>query len=181
MIALDFTQSYFELFSLPATFVIDTSLLASNFRALQRQYHPDRFVNASDQERRVAIQSTGYINEANETLKSSRLRAHYLLEQHNINVGDADTTHDMHFLMEQMETREALEAAMQADNALDQVDHIGQQVKQAKRTLDVVFQQALEAENFIEAKEAVLKMRFYERLTDEVKRLQEILEDELFA
>jgi molecular chaperone HscB len=181
MMALDVRQSYFELFSLPTQFVLDGSLLASNFRTLQGQYHPDRFVNASDQVQRIAVQSTGYINEANEALKSPRLRAQYLLELHNVNFCEADTTRDMPFLMAQMEIREALEVAMKTDNALDQVDRIGKQVKQKKQALEDDFQQALAAEELTQAKEAVLKMRFYERLSDEVKRLQETLEDDMFA
>ena len=71
---LDFNQSYFKLFGLTEQFTLDTSTLASAFRKLQAQYHPDRFVNADDQERRLAVQSTGFINEAHEELKSPRLR-----------------------------------------------------------------------------------------------------------
>ncbi|HIP94871.1 MAG TPA: Fe-S protein assembly co-chaperone HscB, partial [Leucothrix sp.] len=70
---LDFKQSYFDLFGLPVHFQIDDSQLSASFRALQKKYHPDKFVNASDQERRLAVQSTGFINEAYETLLSSRL------------------------------------------------------------------------------------------------------------
>jgi len=72
---LDFNQSYFDLFGLPEQFELDTSKLATSFRELQAQFHPDRFVNADDQERRVALQSTGFINEAHEAIKSPRLRA----------------------------------------------------------------------------------------------------------
>ena len=181
VMALKFTQNYFDLFSIPVQFPLDKSLLARNFRQLQAKYHPDRFVNANDQERRIAVQTTGYINEANEALKSPRLRAQYLLELQNIDVELCETTHDMAFLMAQMETREALEAAAQANDALDQVDKIGKHIKQDTQALEAYFQQNLEANNLEQAKEAVLKMRFYERLSEEVKRLQEKLEDEMFA
>lgn len=178
MMPLNFTQSYFELFSLPVQFTLDKSLLARNFRKLQAKYHPDRFVNANDQQRRIAVQSTGYINEANEVLKSPRLRAQYLLELAKVDFELCDTTHDMPFLMAQMETREALE---EASSSLDQVDKIGKQVKQDTQALEDSFQQNLQTGNLEQAKDAVLKMKFYERLSDEVKRLQEKLEDEMFA
>ncbi len=181
IMSLEFKQNYFELFSLPIQFPLDKKLLAHNFRELQRQYHPDRFANGNDQERRIAVQTTGYINEANEALKSARLRAFYLLELQDVDFELCETTHDMSFLMDQMETREALEDAAQASDPLDQVDKIGLRVKQNKQHLEDDFQHNLQAGNLTKAKEAVLKMRFYERLNDEVKHLQEKLEDEMFA
>ena len=64
---LDFKQSYFKLFGLSEEFEIDFTKLGSAFRELQAKYHPDRFINAEDNERLVAVQTTGLINEANET------------------------------------------------------------------------------------------------------------------
>lgn len=180
MMSLDFTQNYFELFSLPVQFSLDSGQLAQNFRSLQRQYHPDRFVNASDQQRRLAVQSTGYINVANDVLKSPRLRAKYLLELQQIDFSETDTTQDMPFLMHQMEIRESLEQAATATD-LDQIDTIQTQVKQEQQRLETSFQQRWQANDLEPAKEVVLKMKFYERLADEVKRLQEKLEDDLFA
>ena len=179
--SLNFKQNYFELFSLPTQFPLDKSLLARNFRALQHQYHPDRFASGSNQERRVAIQTTGYINEANETLKSPRLRARYLLELRGVDFDLCDTTYDMQFLMQQMEMREALEKAAQSNDPLSAIDSINRQIKQDFQILENDFQHYLETDNLVEAKDAALKMRFYERLNEEVKRLEEKLEDEMFA
>lgn len=180
--SLDFNQSFFELFALPVQYPLDKQALAVNFRALQAEYHPDRVASGTDQERRIAVQSTGYINEANETLKSSRLRARYLLELNSIDFDDErDTTHDMSFLMEQMEKREALESAAQASDPLEAVDKISVQVKREQRELDDDFETQLSKGKLLDAKEAVLKMKFYERLANEVKSLQEKIEDEMFA
>ncbi len=180
--SLDFNKNFFELFSLPVQYSLDKQQLASSFRALQGEYHPDRFANASDQERRVALQSTGYINEAHETLKSPRLRARYMLELKHVDFDDErDTTQDMSFLMQQMEKREALEEAAQSADPLEAVDAIAKQVKQEQNELNAEFEKQLSQDNLAEAKEAVLKMKFYERLANEVKSLQEKIEDEMFA
>ena len=72
---LDFNQSYFQLFGLPEQFEVDLASLATAFRERQATYHPDRFVNADDKERLLAVQSTGFINEAHDALKSPRLRS----------------------------------------------------------------------------------------------------------
>ena len=182
---LDFTQSYFKLFGLSEQFALDTSTLSTAFRELQAKYHPDRFVNADDQERRIAVQSTGFINEANETLKSSRLRARYLLTLKGVEFDDEiDTTSDGVFLMQQMEMRESLEDAQNAsddpEEALDAVEKVGKEVRALSQSLQNSFESAYQQENLVGAKEAVLKMKFFERLSNEVKTYTERLEDEIF-
>ncbi|MGK0272440.1 MAG: molecular chaperone HscB [Cocleimonas sp.] len=182
---LDFNQSYFKLFGLSEQFALDTSILATSFRELQAQYHPDRFVNADDQERRVALQSTGFINEAHEALKSPRLRARYLLTLKGVEFDDEiDTTSDGMFLMQQMEMREALEDAQSASDdpevVLDAIEKTGKEVKALSQSLQNDFEINFDIDNFVAAKEAVLKMKFFERLSNEVKILTEKLEDDMF-
>ncbi len=178
---LDFKQSYFELFGLPEEFHVDTTKLGSAFRELQAKYHPDRFVNADDKERRVAVQTTGLINEANETLKSSRLRARYLLTLAGVDFDDEiDTTSDGAFLMHQMEVREALEEVGSAQDPLARIDDIGQEISGEADALKDDFVDQLDSGNLDAAKEAVLKMKFFERLCQESKTITEKLEDELF-
>lgn len=178
---LDFKQSYFELFGLPQRFEVDFSTLGSAFRDLQAKYHPDRFVNADDKARLTAVQTTGFINEANETLKSTRLRARYLLSLEGIDFDDEiDTTRDGGFLMHQMEIREALDDVQNANDPLARIDDIAQEISGEADALNDHFVENLESGNLPEAKEAVLKMKFFERLCQESKRLTEKLEDELF-
>lgn len=178
---LDLKQSYFKLFSLPEQFELDVTALGSAFRELQIKFHPDRFINSDDQERRLALQITGFINEANETLKSSRLRARYLLTLHGVDFNDEiDTTHDGLFLMRQMEIREALEAVENANDPLAHIDDIGQEISGEADALKDDFIEKLEEGKLACAKEAVLKMKFFERLCQESKRLTEKLEDDLF-
>ena len=178
---LDFKQSYFELFGLPEKFDIDFTELNAKFRELQAKYHHDRFVNGSDNERLVAVQTTGLINEANETLKSSRLRARYLLTLKGVDFDDEiDTTSDGAFLMHQMEIREALEEVATAQDPLARIDDIGQEISGEADALKDEFVEQLESGNLDAAKEAVLKMKFFERLCQESKSITEKLEDELF-
>jgi len=178
---IDFKQSYFELFGLPEHFNIDESKLSAAFRELQAKYHPDRFVNADEQQRRLALQTTGFINEAHETLLSSRLRARYLLTLKGIDFDDeVDTTHDGAFLMRQMELREALEDVKNAKDPLTLIDDIAQEISGEADALKDDFVEKMEQGKLACAKDAVLKMKFFERLCQESKQLTEQLEDELF-
>jgi len=163
---LDFNQSYFQLFGLPEQFEVDLASLATAFRERQATYHPDRFVNADDKERLLAVQSTGFINEAHDALKSPRLRSRYLLTLKGIEFDDEiDTTSDGMFLMQQMEMREALEDAQNAsddpEEALDAVEKVGKEVKALSNALQNDFKTHYESDDFIAAKEAVLKMKFF--------------------
>jgi len=178
---LDFKQSYFDLFSLPEQFIIDDSQLSLSFRTLQAKYHPDRFINEDDQQRRIALQTTGFINEAHETLLSSRLRARYLLTLKDVDFDDeVDTTHDGAFLMHQMEIREALEDVRTADDPLARIDDIAQEISGEADALKDDFIEKVEEGKLDCAKDVVLKMKFFERLCQESRRLTEELEDELF-
>lgn len=178
---LDFKQSYFELFGLRQRYDCDLSQLATAFRELQAKYHPDRFVNSDEQQRRLAVQATGFINEANETLKSSRLRARYLLKLNGIDFDDEiETTSDGMFLMHQMELREALEDVKNAEDPLARIDDIAQQISGEADALKEEFSEKLESGDFDAAKEAVFKMKFFERLCQESKQITEKLEDDLF-
>ncbi len=44
-------MNHFELFGLPSQFQLDGSLLSSQFRELQKRFHPDNFATASERDR----------------------------------------------------------------------------------------------------------------------------------
>ncbi|RVU81435.1 Fe-S protein assembly co-chaperone HscB [Leucothrix sargassi] len=177
--SIDLKQNYFELFGLPVQYSVDSAQLASAFRALQAQHHPDRVASESDEARRIAQQVTSFINTAQETLKSNRLRARYLLSLQSVDFDDErDTTSDMMFLMSQMERREVLEQVPNADDPFDAIDALSKDVKAENKALEQAFETAYAEGDFDEAKQVVLKLKFFERLLGEIKQLEEKLEDE---
>ncbi|MFA9216411.1 MAG: Fe-S protein assembly co-chaperone HscB, partial [Sphingomonadaceae bacterium] len=102
-------QNHFELFQLPQRFALDTSALDVAYRDVQGRVHPDKFVNATDAEKRVAMQWATRANEAYQTLKNPQKRAQYLCELHGVDLQtESNTAMPMAFLMQQMEWREAL-------------------------------------------------------------------------
>jgi len=177
---LNLNQNYFRLFILPQQFVVDKQRLAERFRQLQAAYHPDRFATANDQQRRLSVQTTAFINEAYETLKTPRLRARYLLQLAGVDFNeDTETSKDPAFLMAQMALREAIEDAPQANDPFAALDVIQTTIRQQQTQLAESFKQAYQAEDYETAKAVVLKMRFFERINGEVRQLEEKLEDDL--
>ncbi|MBA1446745.1 MAG: Fe-S protein assembly co-chaperone HscB [Chromatiales bacterium] len=180
---LDFSKNYFELFGLPVGFIVDADSLSDRYRDLQRVIHPDRYANASEQERLLSLQGASRINEAFETLKDPIARATYLLTMHGIEMdAQKETTSDMAFLMQQMELREELEGVRNQDDpyeaVLDLRGRINRQIKTLVGQMAVQFESAT-PDQLEDAREILRKMRFLQKLRTEVESVAADLEDEL--
>jgi molecular chaperone HscB len=180
---LDLSKNYFELFGLPVGYVVDANALSERYRDLQRIVHPDRFANASDQERRLSVQGAALINEAFETLKDPVARGSYLLGLHGVEM-DAlgESTQDMAFLMQQMELREELEGVRSQSDpyeaVLDISNRVNKQITSLVGQMAVQFETPTE-EQLEEAREILRKMRFLQKLRTEAESLAADLEDEM--
>ena len=176
----DFSRNYFELFELQVCYAIDTDQLTGRYQQLQSEYHPDRFVNASDQDRRIAIQVTTFVNEAYQTLRDEQQRARYLLQLQGVHFdSDQDTTQDMDFLVAQMELREQIDTVDEHQEPLDRLDELALQARRQKSDLVQTYQQQFAAQAWDQAKETVLKLQFFTRLQQQINTKQELLEDQL--
>jgi molecular chaperone HscB len=179
----DLSSNYFQLFGLPGTFGIDAAQLDSRYRELQRIVHPDRYVNASDQERRFAMQQATRINEGYETLKDPLKRGRYLLELGGFVFSDQHhTTRDPEFLMRQMELREALGAVRTAGDPLavlaGLIDGIADDFAALAGELQSRFSGG-DCSDPQSAADILMKMQFFRRLQEEAQELEAALEDEL--
>lgn len=179
---LDFSKSYFELFGLPTRFAVDADALAERYRELQRVIHPDRFANAGDHERRLAVQGASHVNEAFEALKHPLSRARYMLSLHGIHMdAQQGTTSDSLFLMEQMELREALAEARSKPDPYKVISDIMHrlQTQQAEliQALGTQFGDPT-PEHLDAAWENVRKMQFLDKLRGEAELIEAELDDE---
>ena len=100
------TQNYFELFNLPEKFQIDLEMLQENYRAIQKEIHPDRFATSSENEKVQSMIKSTQANDAFQTLKSPIKRAKYILSLHK---SVEKLTLPPDFLMQQMEWEEHFE------------------------------------------------------------------------
>lgn len=161
-------QNHFDLFQLPARFDIDASALDAAYRDVQGQVHPDRFVNASDAEKRVAMQWATRANEAYQTLKKPLKRASYLCELNGVDLqSESNTSMPAAFLMQQMEWREAFDDARHAEDGAA-LETLETQVRAALKTQLEAAGQALDAGDFTQAAQIVRTCMFLEKFIADI-------------
>ncbi len=76
----------FAMLGFSRSFDLDEAKASESFRALSRKLHPDRFVKATPQERRFALEQTTRLNDAYRTLREPARRAERLLELRGIHL-----------------------------------------------------------------------------------------------
>ena len=174
---MDFTQTHFALFGLPQSYALDRDRLDAAYRELQNTVHPDRFAAHPEAEQRVAMQWATQVNEAYQTLKHPVNRGVYLLRLQGIDALDASNTKMAPaFLMQQMEWREAIEAA-RAGKSLDALDALADDLRAVHRRIEVRLADLIDtARDFAAASESVRQLRFMDKLIAEVGDVYEELE-----
>lgn len=181
--AAEHSTTHFERFGLPQSFDVDRDLLDERYRESQRAVHPDRFVNSTDQERRLSMQQATNINEGYQTLKDPLQRGRYLLELDGRGFDEEQHTNsDVEFLMEQMELREALGEIRSADDVFAALgvilDRIADDIGRLTSGLQRLFETG-DAASLDQAADSLTKMQFYRKLQHEAMELEVTLEDEL--
>jgi molecular chaperone HscB len=177
-----FSKNYFEIFNIPVSFDVDTAQLSEVYRELQKEVHPDKFVNAGEQQSRLAVQVASLVNQAFDTLKLPVSRANYLLKLAGLDIDhEQDTTMDPMFLMEQMELREEIESVRSKSDPLDEIDRLMKQVKNTLADVMQSYSSAYQKENYSEAHEWSRKMQFLNKNTQELDDIAVAIEDELLG
>ncbi len=174
---IDFTKNHFDLFHLPISFQMDSAALDAAYRDVQREVHPDKFTTASDAEKRLAAQWATRANEAYQTLKMPLNRGRYFLKIHGIETEEeSNTAMPLEFLMQQMEWREAVvDARSNKDEA--KLDALATQKNADEKLLFGQLSAELnQPSTFAEARLTVRKLRFTEKLGEEIDDAFEAVE-----
>lgn len=175
---IDFSRNHFELFGIEPAFDIDLGRVEQSFRDLQAQVHPDRFAHATDAEKRLSMQWATHVNEAYRTLKDPVTRARYLLRLHGVETDEeTNTAMPADFLMAQMEWREAIGEAKDAGD-VGELDRLSAKLRKEMHQMEQDLAQQLDVRHDWQAAAAtVRKLRFLEKLKDEIHAALEALEN----
>ncbi|MCZ0924381.1 co-chaperone HscB [Vibrio diabolicus] len=171
-------MNHFELFGLPSQFKLDGSLLSSQFRELQKRFHPDNFATGSERDRLMAVQKAAQINDAYQVLKNPISRAEYILAEQGVETrGEQQTMQDPMFLMEQMELREELEEIADSTDPESALFDFDSKVSKMYKQHLANVEQELDDGLWAEAADRVRKLKFIAKLKNEI----ELVEDKLLG
>lgn len=171
------TPCHFALFDLQPDFCIDQQLLSARYRELAKVMHPDRFADASEQDQRLALEQSARLNEAYQVLRSAPQRARYLLALRGQELALEVTVQDPEFLMQQMSLREELED-LQCNADAAGVEAFKRRLKTAQQNLEEAFAASWsDPARAEDAERQVRRMQFLDKLSQEVRRLEERLDD----
>lgn len=152
------TQNFFDTFNLPVLFNIDIDMLNHQYRTLQKTIHPDRFVNATDAEKKQSLQKSTQINDAYQVLKDPIKRASHIISLHQVL---KENTLPPDFLMQQMEWEEEFETI----NDLEQVQLFSVKIDgERKMLMDLLAMDLDEKKDWESATNIIGKLKFITNL-----------------
>jgi molecular chaperone HscB len=157
------TQNYFELFNLPEKFQIDLEMLQENYRAIQKEIHPDRFATSSENEKVQSMIKSTQANDAFQTLKSPIKRAKYILSLHK---SVEKITLPPDFLMQQMEWEEHFETIEKNSSELTEFKSTIN--KKYKEYSLLISTQIDDDQNWSDAAISIDKLYFIEKLLQKI-------------
>lgn len=171
----------FEVLGVPRRFRLDLEQLEQRHRDLSRALHPDRYVNASPAERRLAIERAAAVNDAFRALKSPASRAAALLASQGRVIAEHSRA-EPELLMEVMDLREKLDDARAAPPAerASTVARLRAEVEARVAAEESAIAEAFDARPGVapepaaleRAQDALIKLRYYYRFLEEAEAIE---------
>ena len=153
-------RNFFELFNIEISVDINKSDLDEKVKILQNNFHPDKFTNGSDFEKRLALQISSYINDGYKVLGDIVLRVEYILKINNFNKDESTTINDIDFLQEQIMYNELIESLKEnlEENVID--DNLSGIKLKLKNTINNI-KLSYQDREFEDMWQNLSKLRFY--------------------
>lgn len=99
---------YFAFYGLPVSFNPDPVLVKQKFYEFSKKYHPDFYINESDEKQAEVLELSTVNNKAYQVLSDPQKRLHYILELKGYLKEGENYVLPQSFLMDMMDVNEAL-------------------------------------------------------------------------
>jgi len=153
--------NYFELYDLPLSFDPDVAVLKKKFYELSKRFHPDFYVNESQEKQDEILELSTLNNKAYQVLSDPIKRVEYILSLYNMLADGDKHVLPQSFLMEMMDVNEAL-MEMEFDADEHKLTELKQQIDEMEQGLFEELKQStsrFDANNEQEAENILLKIR----------------------
>ena len=161
-------RNHFATLGVEERFDLDGDELERRYRARSREVHPDRFASASAAERLKSISAATELNEAFRTLKAPLPRAEHLLALRGASIADNEPV-PQDFLMEILELREGLQAALGARQTEAVARMEGDMRARHEAALAQVAALFAAGGDVEEIKRELVQLRYFQRFLDEIE------------
>jgi len=101
-------MNYFELYDLPVSVVVDQALVKKKYYQLSKEYHPDFYINESEEKQAEILELSTLNTNAYNTLREESKRIKYILDLYNQSDDTQNEKLPQSFLMEMMDLNEKL-------------------------------------------------------------------------
>lgn len=165
-------MNYFELFHIPESFLPNKTDVQQQFYRLSKQYHPDFFTQATEEEQQQALEQSALINKAYKTLTNKDLTLAYLLNLKGLLEDDEKYTLSNEFLMEVMELNEKImEAKFEGDTTTlqylkTQISNLEQKEYALVKNIIENYNSHTTQEELLQVKEYYYRKKYLNRILD---------------
>ncbi|WP_276088305.1 Fe-S protein assembly co-chaperone HscB [Pedobacter sp. JY14-1] len=125
-------RDYFAFYGLPVSFSPDPLAVKQKFYALSKQYHPDFYINESEEKQLEVLELSTLNNKAYQVLSDPGRLLPYVLELKGVLTEGEHYMLPQDFLMEMMEVNEAL-MDLQFDPDADKLSNLTREVEEVEK------------------------------------------------
>jgi molecular chaperone HscB len=168
--------NYFDLFGLTPAFDLDLTQLTNQYRALQRQHHPDQLASRADNAPVSTPQSavnSAAVNDGYETLRMPAKRAAYMLTLKGQAIQLEQSIGDLDFLQNALEVREQLDEA----DGPEILASLRQEITQWIDALSNEFKIDYAEDDWPEARDTCRKLAFMQRILNDIDKAEDQFDD----
>jgi len=159
-------MDHFARLGMPAALDLEPADLDKAYFSRQRQWHPDRFVAKSPEEKAKASVEAAALNDAYRTLKDPLNRAVYFASLKGVELpGDGKTIDDPELLMEAMEVREALHEA----DTVETVDALAEKARRDMKAALSGLASLFLRDDKAALRKALLRLRYLDKFVEEAR------------
>ena len=129
-------MNYFKFYDIPLNFNPDKALVKKKFYELSKTYHPDFYINESEEKQEEILKLSTLNNKAFQTLSNPNKLMPYILEQEGVMIEGEKYQLPQSFLMEMMEVNEVI-MDLEFDQNADKLAEVKLDVNDFENSLNV--------------------------------------------